>query len=321
MSAAYRVALLATALAFASGVTSTRALAQGFFQSIFGFGGSQPSARSANRPASMPRPDFRYRQPAAPPSSAMSRPEPSVQDGGKYRTMCVRMCDGYYFPISASVTRRSFYRDAHICKKSCGTEAALFYHRGSSGDARTMIDLTGRAYIRLPNALRYRKQLVSGCKCRPEPWTPSEMARHHRYAIEAAREVAQSLANTEGTEAASLTVAKVNLATEGNGQPTSPAGDVINTRSDDEVEARADEAISAPQSEHPPAPVDTTLSRKPKAIAPKPSVMRPSCPPAVRQAETPRRPPPRAPKLAHKPAQPAPFGLGLGGQKLRWPGD
>jgi len=96
------------------------------------------------------------------------------------------MCDGYYFPISGSVTQRDFYRDANICRRSCGSDAVLFYHAASSGDASAMVDLTGRAYARLPNAFRYRKQLVDGCKCRPEPWAPSEIARHDRYAVDEA---------------------------------------------------------------------------------------------------------------------------------------
>lgn len=34
---------------------------------------------------------------------------------GSYRTMCVRTCDGAYFPISSQATSLSFQRDAQVC--------------------------------------------------------------------------------------------------------------------------------------------------------------------------------------------------------------
>ena len=37
-----------------------------------------------------------------------------------YRTVCVRMCDGYYFPVSFSVTPDRFERDRQSCENSCG---------------------------------------------------------------------------------------------------------------------------------------------------------------------------------------------------------
>src|SRR5690606_18543578 len=38
-----------------------------------------------------------------------------TQASGNLRTMCVRTCDGYYFPISWSVSQRAFERDQHLC--------------------------------------------------------------------------------------------------------------------------------------------------------------------------------------------------------------
>ena len=103
--------------------------------------------------------------------------------GATYRTLCVRLCDGYFWPISFATTRNRFYRDATTCKSSCGAEAVLFFVANPGGQIDDAVDQTGRAYARLTTAFRYRKSLVAGCACRPEPWSESEMIRHERYAL------------------------------------------------------------------------------------------------------------------------------------------
>jgi hypothetical protein len=85
-----------------------------------------------------------------------------------YRTLCVRLCDGFYFPISFAVPESGLTRDAEQCRASCGTEARLFYHPNPGGSVASMSDLAGRAYSALPTAFAYRKTLVAGCSCRPQ---------------------------------------------------------------------------------------------------------------------------------------------------------
>ncbi|MGB7287506.1 MAG: DUF2865 domain-containing protein, partial [Salaquimonas sp.] len=59
---------------------------------------------------------------------------------GTYRTLCVRTCDGYYFPISFSTTQKRFEEDAGQCQQMCpGAETALFYHPMPNGDAETAL--------------------------------------------------------------------------------------------------------------------------------------------------------------------------------------
>ncbi|HUJ36520.1 MAG TPA: DUF2865 domain-containing protein [Hyphomicrobium sp.] len=109
------------------------------------------------------------------------------EDYGSYRTLCVRLCDGFYFPISDGVRRERLNSDAHQCAQRCDGEARLFYYPTAGGSVETMVDLTGRRYADLPNAFRYRKSLVNGCACKPAPWSPQEAARHQGYAAQAAQ--------------------------------------------------------------------------------------------------------------------------------------
>ena len=63
---------------------------------------------------------------------------------GTYRTLCVRTCDGYYFPISFSTTSEYFPADARSCEALCpGTEARLFYYPNPGGGPENMTSITG----------------------------------------------------------------------------------------------------------------------------------------------------------------------------------
>ena len=93
---------------------------------------------------------------------------PYYMGGGTYRTLCVRTCDGYYFPISFSTTSENFAQDAHACDAMCpGAEALLFYHPNPGGGPETMMSITGQAYSSLPTAFQYRTSLNPACTCKP----------------------------------------------------------------------------------------------------------------------------------------------------------
>ncbi|MFD1694570.1 DUF2865 domain-containing protein [Roseibium aestuarii] len=85
-----------------------------------------------------------------------------------YRTLCVRQCDGYFFPLSYKTTRRQFSQDAFRCSEVCpGAETELFVHRNPGGAAEDMVSLSGQPYDGLTNAWRYRSERVENCSCRP----------------------------------------------------------------------------------------------------------------------------------------------------------
>lgn len=107
-------------------------------------------------------------------------------DGKKqtYRTMCVRLCDGAYFPISFATTRRYFARDEAQCATRCGSPARLFVFPNPGGSPDLMRDLNGRSYVTLPTAFQFRKGAVASCSCRSEPWEAASRERHRFYALQ-----------------------------------------------------------------------------------------------------------------------------------------
>lgn len=119
-----------------------------------------------------------------PPDNARKQQQPQYRT---YRTVCVRLCDGFYFPISFAATRDRFARDEAACQSSCGSAAKLYVYRNPGEDPDQMVDLRGQPYAKLKTAFLYRTSYDESCKCRPHAWEQVSMDRHRLYALEARR--------------------------------------------------------------------------------------------------------------------------------------
>ncbi len=74
--------------------------------------------------------------------------------GGAYRTMCVRTCDGYYFPVSITTSETLFDRDQKVCQANCpGTDVKLYYHRVPGEESEDMNFARRRTLQRTLNGL------------------------------------------------------------------------------------------------------------------------------------------------------------------------
>jgi len=93
------------------------------------------------------------------------QPDPGV--GDTYRTLCVRTCDGYYFPISYSTQPARFPEDERTCQAMCpAAEVTLYTHRNPGEDVNQAISTAGRNYTELPTAFAYRKSFNPSCSCK-----------------------------------------------------------------------------------------------------------------------------------------------------------
>jgi hypothetical protein len=93
-----------------------------------------------------------------------------------YRTLCVRECDGFYFPISTATAESQFREDEGKCRSQCAAPAQLFYHR-SDQDVDQMVSLSGKPYSEMPNAFRNRKVYIRGCSCNASEFSREEIAK------------------------------------------------------------------------------------------------------------------------------------------------
>jgi hypothetical protein len=94
-------------------------------------------------------------------------PQPSGPMGGTYRTICVRSCDGYYFPISFETTPDHFRDDEVTCQRMCpAADVQLYTYHNPGEQVSQAVSLNGRLYTELPTAFEYRKKLNANCSCR-----------------------------------------------------------------------------------------------------------------------------------------------------------
>jgi hypothetical protein len=92
---------------------------------------------------------------------------PPGEMGGTYRTVCVRTCDGYYFPISFETTPDHFREDEQTCQRMCPAADVQLYTYHNPGEEMTQsVSLNGRLYTELPTAFQYRKAITPACSCR-----------------------------------------------------------------------------------------------------------------------------------------------------------
>jgi hypothetical protein len=98
-----------------------------------------------------------------------------AQSSATYRTVCVRLCDGYYFPVSFSTLPNHFEQDAEACQSKCAAPSELYYYQnpGAAMD-QSIAFRTQEPYTSLKTAFRYRKELVRGCSCKQAEYTPTE---------------------------------------------------------------------------------------------------------------------------------------------------
>ena len=94
---------------------------------------------------------------------------------GTYRTVCVRTCDGGYFPISFATVPARFPDDERTCRALCpATEAMLFAYRNPGEDINQAVSVNGQPYTALPNAFHYRTEFNPSCACKAQGQTWSD---------------------------------------------------------------------------------------------------------------------------------------------------
>jgi hypothetical protein len=86
---------------------------------------------------------------------------------GTYRTVCVRSCDGAYFPVSFATVPARFPDDERTCKALCpAAEASLYAYRNPGEDMNQAVSISGQPYTSSPNAFRFRQEFNPSCSCK-----------------------------------------------------------------------------------------------------------------------------------------------------------
>jgi hypothetical protein len=106
----------------------------------------------------------------------------SIDPNGRYRSVCVRLCDGFFYPISYATYGARLGQDATQCQSNCAAPAELYVYRNPGQEIEQAVSLNGSAYMDLPVALRFRKEFVNGCSCKQAEYNPTEIEAANKRA-------------------------------------------------------------------------------------------------------------------------------------------
>ena len=95
---------------------------------------------------------------------------PRAKLNGDGRLVCVRSCDGGYFPLDREPKGKESV--ASLCSALCPNAEVMVFHAPREGGIEEAVSDTGEPYMRLPNALRFRKAYDPSCSCKKpnESW-------------------------------------------------------------------------------------------------------------------------------------------------------
>jgi hypothetical protein len=176
----------------------------GFLNGLFGNGGGSPPPLGAD--------------PGAGPQS------------GTYRTVCVRSCDGAYFPISFATVPARFPDDERTCKALCpAADATLFSYRNPGEDMNSAVSINGQPYSSSPNAFRYRQEFSPSCSCKAAGQTWSDALKNIDDEA-TAKQQGDIIVTEEGAKKMSQPKTVATSAKKGSAPAsTIPAADAANT--------------------------------------------------------------------------------------------
>lgn len=123
---------------------------------------ASPSLRQTARPAALPV-HRRARRSAAVVSAALTASALGA------RTVCVRACDGYLFPLGRLASSADLPVHEAACAAACPNAATRVYTLGASEtDLDRAVGLDGQPYRNLTVANLYRTKRVDQCSCQPD---------------------------------------------------------------------------------------------------------------------------------------------------------
>lgn len=142
---------------------------RGFFETLFGIQQAAPAAGAAPQYATTPDPTLRSRDPDEEDRRKKRDAERSDGEGrrvgGGRMPICVRTCDGYFFPVNYQGAEDQY---AELCRASCPGATAEMYWMSAGADLDTAVSGRGAPYSALPTAFQYRQARDPACTCKPQ---------------------------------------------------------------------------------------------------------------------------------------------------------
>ncbi len=146
------------------------------FEALFGGG-----ARSSNGPIEPLNPD------EAPPQEGQSGDNSGINAHAGSYAVCVRTCDGSFFPVSYSGAGSRADSLEEVCRSLCPNADVALYSFPFGGTINEAVSSsTGEPYVNSPNALKYLQSYDSTCSCRRkgQSWADALAGAEAKYGHE-----------------------------------------------------------------------------------------------------------------------------------------
>ncbi len=134
---------------------------RGFFETLFGVftPGGNPFTSDQHPPI----------------EEVLPPPGEGLAPHGGSQALCVRDCDGGFFPLNMSVRQSDPDQLTGLCQALCPNTAVSVYTRSPNQDISTAVSLAGDTpYSNMPNALKFEKTFDPACTCKPAGQTWAE---------------------------------------------------------------------------------------------------------------------------------------------------
>ena len=104
---------------------------------------------------------------------------------GSY-AVCVRTCDGSFFPVSYSGAGSRSDSLEEVCRSLCPNADMQLYSFPFGGTIDQAVSSTGEPYVNMPNALKFQQSVDSTCSCRRkgQSWAQALAAAEAKYGHE-----------------------------------------------------------------------------------------------------------------------------------------
>jgi hypothetical protein len=118
-----------------------------------------------------------------PPGMAQSRGMAPVDEDGEgadgrprggSMAICVRDCDGGFFPVSYAAGRAGLDDLEKLCHALCPNASVRLYTRSQWRSLDSAVSIDGEPYSAHPNALKFQSRFDAACGCRPPDKSWSE---------------------------------------------------------------------------------------------------------------------------------------------------
>ncbi|HEY1862427.1 MAG TPA: DUF2865 domain-containing protein [Roseiarcus sp.] len=192
------------------------------FEALFG-----GIARLAAPPEEQPQMDARFEDRGGEPRNGQPGERGPVQAHSGSYAVCVRTCDGSFFPVSYSGAGSRADSLEDVCRSLCPNADMALYSFPFGGTVDEAASATGEPYANLPNAGRFEKAYDPSCSCRRkgQSWAEALADAEARYGHEKHDILVTPEKSAE--MARPIIDPKAKPATDSKGKPIAPNASVV----------------------------------------------------------------------------------------------